>query len=77
MNPPLRSIEDVEALREALKDDTVKIIATDHAPHGIDEKNCEYEKAAFGIVGLETAFCSEIKFLLKADILRLTNLLKR
>lgn len=56
MNPPLRSNEDVMALREALKDGTVGIIATDHAPHGIDEKNCEYDKAAFGIVGLETAF---------------------
>lgn len=56
MNPPLRSFKDVLALKEALKDDTVKIIATDHAPHSVDEKNCEYEKAAFGIVGLETAF---------------------
>lgn len=56
MNPPLRSNEDVEALRNALKDNTINVIATDHAPHSIDEKNCEYDKAAFGIVGLETAF---------------------
>lgn len=55
MNPPLRSKEDVEALKEALKDGTVGIIATDHAPHSQDEKNCEYDKAAFGIVGFETA----------------------
>ncbi|MCI1931849.1 MAG: dihydroorotase [Clostridia bacterium] len=55
MNPPLRSKEDVEAVREALEDGTADIIATDHAPHSSDEKNCEYEKAAFGIVGLETA----------------------
>jgi dihydroorotase len=55
MNPPLRSKEDVEAVREALEDGTAEIIATDHAPHSSDEKNCEYEKAAFGIVGLETA----------------------
>lgn len=55
MNPPLRSKEDVLAIRQALKENIIEIIATDHAPHSIDEKNCEYEKAAFGIVGLETA----------------------
>ena len=55
MNPPLRSKEDVLAIRQALKDNVIEIIATDHAPHSVDEKNCEYEKVAFGIVGLETA----------------------
>ena len=55
MNPPLRSKEDVLAIRQALKDNVIEIIATDHAPHSIDEKNCEYERVAFGIVGLETA----------------------
>ena len=55
MNPPLRAKEDVLAIRQALKDNVIEIIATDHAPHSIDEKNCEYEKVAFGIVGLETA----------------------
>lgn len=55
MNPPLRSAEDVEALKQALKDNIIEVIATDHAPHHIDEKNCEFEKAANGIVGLETA----------------------
>ncbi len=55
MNPPLRSREDMEAIREALRDGTISIIATDHAPHSSDEKNCEYDKAAFGIVGMETA----------------------
>ena len=40
---------------QALKDNVIEIIATDHAPHSVDEKNCEYEKVAFGIVGLETA----------------------
>ena len=77
MNPPLRSIEDVEALREALKDDTVKIIATDHAPHGIDEKNCEYEKAAFGIVGLETAFCLGNKVLVEGGYITLDKLIEK
>lgn len=55
MNPPLRSEEDVQALRKGLQDDTISIIATDHAPHSEEEKNCEYETAPFGIVGLETA----------------------
>lgn len=63
MNPPLRSDEDVLALRQALKDNTIEIIATDHAPHSLDEKNCEYEQAAFGIVGLETALPLGIKVL--------------
>lgn len=55
MNPPLRSREDVEALRKALHDDVVDVIATDHAPHAAEEKNCSMKKAAFGIVGLETS----------------------
>lgn len=63
MNPPLRSKEDVLAIRQALKDNTIEIIATDHAPHTSDEKNCEYENAAFGIVGFETALPLGIKVL--------------
>lgn len=55
MNPPLRSREDVEVLRKALHDDVVDVIATDHAPHAAEEKNCSMKKAAFGIVGLETS----------------------
>ncbi len=54
MNPPLRSKEDKEALIAALKDGTIDAIATDHAPHDIDSKNKSLDKAAFGIVGLET-----------------------
>ena len=54
MNPPLRSQEDKEALIAALKDGTIDAIATDHAPHDIDSKNKSLDKAAFGIVGLET-----------------------
>lgn len=64
MNPPLRSEEDVLAIKQALKDDIIEIIATDHAPHNADEKNCEYEMAAFGIVGLETALPLGIQVLL-------------
>jgi dihydroorotase len=55
VNPPLRTQEDVEALREALVDGTIDIIATDHAPHPIESKDCEWAAAAFGMVGLETA----------------------
>ncbi len=65
MNPPLRSKEDVLAIRQALKDNIIEVIATDHAPHSVDEKNCEYEKAAFGIVGLETALSLGITILVE------------
>lgn len=55
VNPPLRTAEDVTALREALIDGTIDIIATDHAPHPIEAKDCEWSAAAFGMLGLETA----------------------
>jgi dihydroorotase len=55
VNPPLRSQEDVEALRQAVADGTIDIVATDHAPHTADSKDCEWGEAAFGMVGLETA----------------------
>lgn len=56
MNPPLRSAEDREALIEGLKDGTIDVIATDHAPHSAEEKSKGLQGSAFGIVGLETAF---------------------
>jgi len=55
MNPPLRSKPDIESLVAALADGTVDAIATDHAPHASHEKDVEFERAAFGITGLETA----------------------
>lgn len=55
MNPPLRTREDVEALKQGLKDDIMDVIATDHAPHTADDKNTSMVRAPFGIVGLETA----------------------
>jgi dihydroorotase len=55
MAPPLRTRADVDALRAGLADGTVEAIATDHAPHHVDEKECEFDQAANGIVGLETA----------------------
>ena len=54
MNPPLRGKRDVEALKAGLKADIMDVIATDHAPHSAEEKNCSMKSAAFGIVGLET-----------------------
>jgi dihydroorotase len=56
VNPPLRTQDDVDALRVALVDGTIDIVATDHAPHPVEDKECEWESAAFGMVGLETAF---------------------
>jgi dihydroorotase len=56
MNPPVRSEEDRQALIEGLRDGTIEMIATDHAPHSAEEKSKGLEKSAFGIVGLETAF---------------------
>ena len=57
MNPPLRTKADVEALKQGLKDGTMEVISTDHAPHAFQEKNTTMQKAPFGIVGLETAAC--------------------
>ena len=56
MNPPLRGREDVQALKEGIRAGIMTCISTDHAPHSAEEKNCSMKKAAFGIVGLETAF---------------------
>jgi dihydroorotase len=55
VNPPLRSAADVEALRAGLADGTIDIVATDHAPHPHEDKDCEWQAAAFGMLGLETA----------------------
>ena len=56
VNPPIRTEKDVEAIKQGLNDGTIDVIATDHAPHHIDDKNKEFDTAAFGISGLETAF---------------------
>lgn len=55
VNPPLRTATDVEALRRGLADGTIDIVATDHAPHAFEDKDCEWQAAAFGMLGLETA----------------------
>jgi dihydroorotase len=66
MNPPLRSASDLEAILVAIADGTVDAIATDHAPHAAHEKEMEFERAAFGITGLETALALAITRLHKA-----------
>lgn len=55
VNPPIRTADDVTAIKEGLKDGTIDVIATDHAPHHFDDKNMEFDRAAFGISGIETA----------------------
>ncbi|MCL3778714.1 MULTISPECIES: dihydroorotase [unclassified Actinomyces] len=55
VNPPLRTAEDVEAVREALADGTIDVVGTDHAPHPLEDKDCEWQAGAFGMTGLETA----------------------
>ncbi len=69
MNPPLRTREDVEALRQGLKEDIMDVIATDHAPHSAEEKQKPIEKAPFGIVGLETAVALTVTELVDTGIL--------
>ncbi len=67
VNPPLRTQADVLALREALIDGTIDIIATDHAPHPTESKDCEWASAAFGMIGLETAASVAIDVLIKSE----------
>jgi dihydroorotase len=77
MNPPLRARRDVEALIEALGDGTIDCIATDHAPHALSEKEGEYEQAASGIVGLETAVSLLLDRLVRPGLLGLPTLIAR
>jgi dihydroorotase len=77
MNPPLRSKKDVECMKQALKDNVLEVIATDHAPHHIDEKNCEFEKAANGIIGLETSLALSITELVEGGWLTPYQLIEK
>jgi dihydroorotase len=76
MNPPLRSEEDRRAVIAGLLDGTIDAIATDHAPHTTDDKICEFDCAAFGIVGLETAFALCHDTLVKTGTLELVRLVQ-
>jgi len=76
MNPPLRSASDREAILVALADGTVDAIATDHAPHALHEKQLEFERAAFGITGLETALALAITQLHRQHKIPLTRIVE-
>ena len=73
MNPPLRTADDVEALQQAVRDGTIDLIATDHAPHHYDEKEREFADAPNGIVGLETALAVNITWLVAPGIIDLRD----
>jgi len=76
MNPPLRSKSDLEAIVAALADGTVDAIATDHAPHAVHEKDMEFERAAFGITGFETALALAITKLHRAERIPLSRIVE-
>lgn len=65
VNPPLRTQTDVEAVREALADGTIDVVGTDHAPHPVEDKDCEWQAGAFGMTGLETALSVVIETMVK------------
>jgi dihydroorotase len=77
MNPPLRTKEDVDALKKGLKDGTIDVIATDHAPHSFDEKQVEFQSAPFGIVGLETALGLVVTELVNGGVLTLSQMIEK
>lgn len=77
MNPPLRSREDVEAVRQGLKDGTIDAIASDHAPHTENEKEIEFERAAFGVIGLQTELSVAITELVATGFLDWPGLVEK
>ena len=77
MNPPLRSADDREALRDALRRGAISCVATDHAPHARHEKDVPFEEAPFGVTGLETAFAALYTHLVLPGIVTLETLLER
>ena len=77
MNPPLRAEDDRMALIEGLRDGTISAVATDHAPHSLEEKDVPFESAPFGVVGLETAFSALYTFLVEPGLLTLETVLER
>ncbi|MCL2838822.1 MAG: dihydroorotase [Oscillospiraceae bacterium] len=77
MNPPLRTADDVAAIIEGLRDGTIDAIATDHAPHHIDEKNVEFDLAMNGIIGLETSLSLGLTHLVRTGKLTLPQLVEK
>ncbi|MBN2030385.1 dihydroorotase [bacterium] len=77
MKPPLRTDEDQQALIEALQDGTIDVIASDHAPHAIEEKETEYNTAAFGIIGLETTLGIVMTHLIAKGLITLEEMIQK
>jgi dihydroorotase len=77
MNPPLRTNEDIQALKDGLKDGTIDVIATDHAPHIDSEKDVEFDHAPFGVIGLETALSVSAMELVDTKVLSWSELIAR
>lgn len=77
VNPPLRTQRDVEALREALADGTIDIVATDHAPHPTEAKECEWQDAAFGMLGLESALSIVNKTMVETGLMNWEQVAQR
>ncbi len=73
MSPPLRSKEDIKAIKKAIKEGVIDVIATDHAPHAELDKNIEFNPAAFGIIGLETAFSIMVEELIASKAVPLST----
>jgi dihydroorotase len=76
MNPPLRGKDDLKSIVQALQDGTIDVIASDHAPHTESEKDIEFERAAFGVVGLETELAVAITYLVDKGVLGWTRLVE-
>ena len=77
VNPPLRTQKDVMALREGLAEGIIDIVATDHAPHPTEDKDCEWHSAAFGMVGLETALSVVVKTMIESKLMSWSDLVNR
>ena len=77
VNPPLRTEKDVLALRKGLADGTIDIVGTDHAPHPTEDKDCEWQSAAFGMVGLETALSVVVKAMIETKLMSWGDLVDR
>lgn len=77
VNPPLRTRSDVDALRAGLADGTIDIVATDHAPHPTEDKDCEWNAGAFGMIGLETALSVVVQSVVNSGLMSWSLLVER
>jgi len=77
MNPPLRTADDVEALKQGLRDGTIDVFASDHAPHAIQEKDVEFSAAPFGILGLETMLGALLEKVVNSNILEIDRMIAK